>query len=380
MISRGKFCLALLAFALGGCASLTSPPEEIQQVQILRDKLFDPRGEVLVVAHRGCWENAPENSIKALDDCIELGVPVVEVDVRRTADGVLVAMHDESIDRTTTGSGRVSELRYGEIALFHLKEGAGGSLSTSTDQRVPKLEEILLRASGRVLINIDAKAEIYDDIIRELRSLDLLDHAILKAEVDLSNVSSFYESRLFDDVIFMPKFTEGDQSLSDFALAIERFRPVAVELKFSSESFIREGAVDLAEMGTRIWVNTLSESPEKSAGHTDALALRDPDGHWGHLITLGASIIQTDHPRVLLEFLSSNRLISISGRPQHLSGTQFACARSPRVLQGDDRRTGLRAGCPSFLAATGSGAGVGISENCIGVCGSSSPIMPGDVK
>ena len=64
---------------------------------------------VLVAAHRGDWRNAPENSIQAIKNCIEMGVDMVEIDVRMTKDSALVLMHDNTIDRTTTGEGKVSE-------------------------------------------------------------------------------------------------------------------------------------------------------------------------------------------------------------------------------------------------------------------------------
>ena len=61
--------------------------------------------EIMVIAHRGDWRNAPENSIQAIKSCIDMGVDMVEIDVRETKDGHLVLMHDETIDRTTNASG-----------------------------------------------------------------------------------------------------------------------------------------------------------------------------------------------------------------------------------------------------------------------------------
>ena len=68
--------------------------------------------QVIVVAHRGDWRNAPENSLQAIQNCIDMGVDMVEIDVRQTKDGQLVLMHDVTVDRTTTGTGKVSELTW----------------------------------------------------------------------------------------------------------------------------------------------------------------------------------------------------------------------------------------------------------------------------
>ncbi|MCE9537534.1 MAG: glycerophosphodiester phosphodiesterase, partial [Nitrospirae bacterium] len=61
---------------------------------------------VLRIGHRGAAGHAPENTLEAIHKGIALGVDFVEIDVRRTADGVLVALHDESVSRTTNGTGR----------------------------------------------------------------------------------------------------------------------------------------------------------------------------------------------------------------------------------------------------------------------------------
>ena len=76
----------------------------------IRQQLLDrDDSQVMVVAHRGDWRYAMENSLPAIENAIKMGVDIVEVDVQRTADGHIVLMHDETLDRTTTGKGRVDE-------------------------------------------------------------------------------------------------------------------------------------------------------------------------------------------------------------------------------------------------------------------------------
>jgi glycerophosphoryl diester phosphodiesterase len=71
-----------------------------QRVKEIIKQLQNPNGRVLVVAHRGDWRNAPENSIQAIHNAIAMGVDIVEIDIHKTKDGQLVLMHDETIDRT----------------------------------------------------------------------------------------------------------------------------------------------------------------------------------------------------------------------------------------------------------------------------------------
>ena len=63
---------------------------------------------IFVVAHRGDWRHAPENSIAAIKSAISIGADMVEIDIQKTKDGDFVLMHDNSIDRTTNGKGYVS--------------------------------------------------------------------------------------------------------------------------------------------------------------------------------------------------------------------------------------------------------------------------------
>ena len=103
---------------------------------------------VMVIAHRADWRSFPENSIEAIRSAIKLGVDMVEIDVRRTKDGSLVLMHDETIDRTTNGSGKVSELTFDEIRLLRLMSGVG----VPTDFKVPTLKEALLECKGKITL------------------------------------------------------------------------------------------------------------------------------------------------------------------------------------------------------------------------------------
>ena len=60
---------------------------------------------ILIVSHRADWRNAPENSLQAIQNCIDMGADMVEIDLKKTKDGHLVLMHDKTINRTMTGTG-----------------------------------------------------------------------------------------------------------------------------------------------------------------------------------------------------------------------------------------------------------------------------------
>src|SRR5215831_6549619 len=72
--------------------------------------------DVVVVAHRGMVAGFPENTLAACSKAIELGFSVIEIDLRATSDGHIVVMHDDTVDRTTSGSGEVRHMTLAEIS------------------------------------------------------------------------------------------------------------------------------------------------------------------------------------------------------------------------------------------------------------------------
>ena len=105
--------------------------------------------QVLKIGHRGAAGHAPENTLAAIQKGIALGVDFVEIDVRRTADGVLVALHDETVDRTTNGNGRVDHLSLPD--LKKLRAGNG--------EHIPALETVLKVAGGRAGLMLELKTK-----------------------------------------------------------------------------------------------------------------------------------------------------------------------------------------------------------------------------
>lgn len=109
---------------------------------------FDTGGTVAALAHRGFSRDGLENSMQAFQAAVDLGYRYVETDAHGTTDGVAVALHDESLDRTTDGSGEVADLPWSRVKLARI----GGK------EPVPTLEDIL-GTWPDLRVNIDVKAE-----------------------------------------------------------------------------------------------------------------------------------------------------------------------------------------------------------------------------
>ncbi len=108
----------------------------------------------LVIAHRGLSSRFPENTMRSIREALRLRVDAIEIDVRSTKDGVLILMHDETLDRTTDGRGAVGELTWSEISRLD----AGSWMSPDfAGERVPRLDEVLAEVAGRVVLHIEVK-------------------------------------------------------------------------------------------------------------------------------------------------------------------------------------------------------------------------------
>jgi len=99
---------------------------------------FNIRPRPYIIAHRGSMDRCPENTLAAFRQAFEDGADVLETDVRMTADGVLVCIHDPTVDRTTNGTGRVEELLLEQIRSL---DASGGDRRYAGEQ-IPTLAEV----------------------------------------------------------------------------------------------------------------------------------------------------------------------------------------------------------------------------------------------
>lgn len=114
----------------------------------------------IVIAHRGASAYHPENTMSAFRRAYEMGAEMIELDILLSKDGIPVAIHDETLERTTNGKGKVAEL-----TLKELKELDAGSWFDDhhIGERIPTLEEVLEFAKGKIALNIEIKTEAVTD-------------------------------------------------------------------------------------------------------------------------------------------------------------------------------------------------------------------------
>jgi glycerophosphoryl diester phosphodiesterase len=156
--------------------------------------------DFMVIAHRGASSYAPENTLAAFDLALHLGCRHLELDVDFTSDGHIVVMHDDTVDRTTNGTGPVVSHTLAELRVLD----AGSWFGTQfTGERIPTFAEVLERYQGRVHIHTEIKgraehlAPCTADLVRQY---GMVDHV---------TVTSFQKPRLEEMRAYAPELPAG---------------------------------------------------------------------------------------------------------------------------------------------------------------------------
>jgi len=118
---------------------------------------WTPERPPLIAAHRGGpMPGFPENCIATFKNALSYAPCLIECDVRKSKDSILVMMHDRTLDRTTTGKGNVSEYTLNELKKLKLRDNAG----EVTAYRIPTLAEILEWARDKAIVELDIKRSV----------------------------------------------------------------------------------------------------------------------------------------------------------------------------------------------------------------------------
>jgi glycerophosphoryl diester phosphodiesterase len=240
----------------------------------------------VVVAHRGAHKTVPENTLASLEKAIELGTDYVELDVRRTKDGVLVLMHDASVNRMTDGKGKIEDLTIEQIRKLHIRAKA-----VATDaQRMATFDEFLERAKGRMKLYVDHKKAPPSEVLALIEK-----HGMLKDVVVYNgSIATLREyKRLAPSVWIMPGHPRSVEAIKALA------REVKPEtLDGSIREWTRPEIEAAHRAGCQVWVDNMGQ--DNPAGIKRA-------------VEMGVDAIQTDDPELVLTAL---REIGLHGQPK----------------------------------------------------------------
>jgi glycerophosphoryl diester phosphodiesterase len=261
--------------------------------------------KILVAAHRGVWNDAPENSIAALNAAIEQGADIVELDVRATRDGALVLLHDATLERTSSVHGAVAGLNFNEVRGANLRPRDGGT-HTPVNESLPTLTRALEVARDRVIVNIDVKdTALADRVAQTVIAAGMADQVFVKADItEQRHVDEVRASPFFGRIAFVPIMQARPGCFVQDLRWLEVLGCPMYEVAFTNVDDLETGRDELRRQGARLWVNTIDCS--HSLDFNDSRAQIDPDAVWGRLLDLGVGAIQTDIVSNLTHYIRSH--------------------------------------------------------------------------
>jgi glycerophosphoryl diester phosphodiesterase len=255
-----------------------------QSIDKILAKFHDANSEyVMVAAHRAAHNGFVENSIPAIKHAMDLGVDIIELDVKVTKDSVVVLNHDGTIDRTTNGTGNPEEYTWAELQKFKLKMPDG----TLTNERLATFEEALNLVKGKAMIDIDIKTGNLKPVVDAIKKTGTQSQVFF-FDNDYDGLKEVLS--MMPEAIIMPRAYSYE--MADSALKV--FTPAVVHI---DESFYTPEVTSLIRTkNARIWINALGEQDYLIHEGDTEKALKN-------LLKYGANIIQTDEPELLIPLL-----------------------------------------------------------------------------
>lgn len=276
------------------CSSNNESPNsnKAESVSTVYDLVY-PLPKLLVSGHRGIKNHStlPENCLETFQELRKQGDLIIECDINMSKDSVLLLMHDNTVDRTTTGNGRVVDLLWSDLDNLYLK-----SKKTTTVYTIPSFEEVLEWAvASKTILSVDVKRSVpIERIIEIIRAKDAEPYCMLIS------------------------YTLG-QAKSVYKLAPELMQSVSIRNLEEHHRWKLSGIPaerTIAFTGTRRSSSDLYDQLHKdnvacifgTLGNIDAQASRQGDAVYKEFIDVGVDIFATDRPLVVMDYLEKNEI------------------------------------------------------------------------
>ena len=277
-----SFLYVVLFFGLA-CSSQAQELKTISINNAAETSLFLKWNEnrvPMISAHRGGpMTGFPENCIETFENTIKYTHAIIECDIVMTADGHLVMMHDNTLDRTTNGTGRVNEVTLEYVQSLYLKDNEGNL----TDFQVPTLREVLEWGKGKVVFTLDVKRGVPLEKVTDLIVETETSHLSIMITYNMDAAKQVHE--LIPDLPISMSLGSMD--------AIEQWRKSGIPAE-NVVAFVGTSERDaelyeiLHKEGIYCILGTM--------GNLDRSAATNGDELYANLIRNGADILSTDRP------------------------------------------------------------------------------------
>jgi glycerophosphoryl diester phosphodiesterase len=245
--------------------------------------IFRKQVPIQISAHRGNTGWAPENSMATFQKALEIGVNFIEIDVRTSADGQLVILHDGNLDRTTNGHGPIKQLTFTEIRKLSAGKGYGPAFEK---EKIPSLEEVCQLISRwnkkhpqKTFIYVDCKDVAPKPLVEMLKKYALAEESCFYGS------DSFLENLKteFPAAKLMPSL----KNKGEIESKIERLQPYAFDTNWLA--ITPELVQEIHQRGIKVF--------------SDVLGPFDQSSTYQKALKLGIDLIQTDKPRLVQKTL-----------------------------------------------------------------------------
>jgi glycerophosphoryl diester phosphodiesterase len=238
--------------------------------------------QTLTVAHRGTGSlsvYATENTLAAYDIAWKMGADSIEIDVRSTSDGELVIMHDDTVNRTTYGSGKVSDLTLAQIKALNIRSAS----KAMPVQKVPTLREVMAFMKGKTMVYVDIKTADMQQLVGIIQEEGMIDSAYLL----IGSVAEGYAARSQNAFVSLLAAVKTKEQAQEF---IDALNPI-VMFEMLYEDATPEVVDFIHSKGIKI--------------HMDAIGEFDILGICGYktMLNRGVDSIQSDRIDILVPYL-----------------------------------------------------------------------------
>ena len=262
---------------------VVSLPSHIEGRKTLIQKLEESK--ILVCAHRAKNNHYPENSLAAIKQAIEEGLDMIEIDLRETKDGELVVIHDETVDRTTTGRGNVTSYSLEELSEFKLYN----QNTVLTDEKIPTLKEVLIITRGKIYIDLDISKKVpFDRVFPIVKQYGMLDQVLFYS----SKMDEIKEMIDTDSKVLAMPIINGYEKFD----AYENIKNIKV-VHYTDATFNKNLVDRATAKGWFIFKNAYVNSSNSPLDDNFSQALK--------IKSLGGKIVQTDYPILIQNYLKN---------------------------------------------------------------------------
>lgn len=288
------FILSLILFtALSVSSAIAADASDIAS------DFSDGKKNIICIAHRGDWHSFPENSAEAINAAAEYGA--VSVDVRLTADRKPVLMADEKVDRMSVDgegksvSGKVSSFTLAQLKELYLRESNGGTDKKKTTCRIPELKEIYETAAGRTAVMLNVQENDFKTVYDYVKALGKLDETVFRINAKPQKI------------IELTKDLDGVNVTGNYQGNIIFLATSAVKKYFAANIYTIElgstngNGVLYDNFLMKRFVGSKRAMVSMVNGRCGKRA--DNETGWDDLISRGYSVIETDFPAELTEYI-----------------------------------------------------------------------------